>query len=367
MSPKPRLYLVLATAGDLESYDRQGFLDRFKRQVDYYSDRFDVTVISPDRKDYSSRIGVRHRTSPMMSAKPVLRHMLYMIFLVSISIGMRRGVIRVFNVSNPAIPFMRALSGNPVVASYHYDWVDQARVHHNALKWLSAWVIERFVFTSLDFVIPMSGRLKKKLRRHGFRMEVIPNFVDSAVFHASGSKKRQIIFMGRMERYKGIDVLLKAASGLDRKLLVLLAGDGPDRSRLESLSRDLGVNARFLGYLDQKALAKHVRESYALALPTTTMEGNPKVIIEAFASGTPCIVTDIRGSREIVTDSVNGLIVRPGDDKGMRMAIGRIVSDRALRSRLSVNALKESRKYSIERLLGREAAILKEVLDGHGA
>jgi glycosyltransferase involved in cell wall biosynthesis len=78
-------------------------------------------------------------------------------------------------------------------------------------------------------------------------------------------------------------------------------------------------------------------------------------------------VTDIRGSREIVSDRVNGLIVRPGDPEAMGEAIREMFSDSALRRKLSGNALRESGRYSIERLLGREAKILREVLDANGA
>ena len=54
--------------------------------------------------------------------------------------------------SNPSLPAIRMLSGNRVAASYHYDWVEQERVHHNMLKWLFAAVIDRIAFLGIDHV-----------------------------------------------------------------------------------------------------------------------------------------------------------------------------------------------------------------------
>ena len=128
------------------------------------------------------------------------------------------------------------------------------------------------------------------------------------------------------------------------------------------MAESLGLrNVSFLGSLPQSRLASLISESCALVLPTLTMEGHPKVVIESFACGTPCIVTNVLGSREIVKHGVTGLIVKPGDAAGLASAIKRMVSDKPLRERMSSAALKEAEKYFFENVMEREVAILKEM------
>ena len=118
----------------------------------------------------------------------------------------------------------------------------------------------------------------------------------------------------------------------------------------------------FTGHLVQESVSSFLRESYALVLPTITMEGHPKVLIESFASGTPCIVTDVRGSREIVTNNIDGLIVKPKDADQLKSAIKRIFESNSFRKMLSRNALKEGKRYFMERVVSREVRILKSIL-----
>ena len=91
------------------------------------------------------------------------------------------------------------------------------------------------------------------------------------------------------------------------------------------------------------------------------MEGHPKVIIEAFASGTPCIVTDIRGSREMVRNGVNGIVVKPKDSEGLSKAIEMVCEDKLLKKKLSKNALSEGSKYYIEKVMSKEIKVLKSM------
>ena len=183
---KPKLHLMMSTGGDLETFEKFGFLERFNRQIGFYRKEFDVEVISSDKVNYSKYLGVKHRTLPFMIQKPMIKQFLYFIFLVLSSIKLKRGIIRVFGVSNPALPFVKLFSKNYIVASYHYDWVDQERVHHNIFKWMVAVLIERFVFISLDYVFTTTKRLEDKLKKaYKIKTKVIPNFVDNSVFYPS--------------------------------------------------------------------------------------------------------------------------------------------------------------------------------------
>ena len=107
---RKKLYLILATAGDIESFENFGFLERFKKQIKYYSHSFSVEILSSDKKDYSDYLGVRHRISPVMIHKPIIKQVLYFFFQILVSLKFKDGVIRVFGISNPALPFVKLLS-----------------------------------------------------------------------------------------------------------------------------------------------------------------------------------------------------------------------------------------------------------------
>jgi glycosyltransferase involved in cell wall biosynthesis len=360
---KRRLYIIMASAGELSEKERFGFLGRFRKQVDFYSKSFDVVVYSSDSKNYSRELGAKHVTLSWLPRTPVIKHLLYYLFLIVSSPLFRRGVIRIFGVSNPSLPLIRLFSGNKIAASYHYDWVEQERLHHNRLKWLFAAITERLAFLGVDHVLATTERLSRKIsRKYRKETSLLPNFVDDSLFKPSRTKKRQIIFTGRIQWLKGINHLLEAIALYDKSLRLIVAGEGPEKTKLIRLSRSLGLkNVEFTGAIPQERLSRMVAESYALVLPTITMEGHPKVIIEAFACGTPCIVTDILGSREIVKHKKTGIIVKPGDPEELSSAIREIVSNDRLRKSLSVNALEEGKAYSFRKIMNQENRILEKL------
>ncbi len=359
---KPKLYFVLATAGDLEVQERLGFLQRFKKQIEFYKKEFDVEVLSADKKNYSRYLGVRHRTCPLMINKPLIKHIMYALFLIISSISFKKGVIKTWGTMYPSLPFMKIISRNPIVSSYHYDWIEQEKIHHNVLKWLVAVLTEKLAFLGIDFLIPTTERLQRKFSYRNIQTEVVPNFVDNSVFYPSLKKKRQIVYIGRLVWYKGVDILLKAVSMYDKSIKLFIIGSGSDELRLKKLAKSLLLkNTVFTGSLDQNSVASYLRESYALILPTITMEGHPKVIIESLACGTPCIVTDVLGSREIIKNGYNGLVVQPKDAKQLSAAIKTIFEDNELRKKLSENAIKESRKYYIKNVMRKEMKIIKKL------
>ena len=140
---------------------------------------------------------------------------------------------------------------------------------------------------------------------------------------------------------------------------MLIVGNGPEYKNLLNLVHELNLrNVHFLGSLTQDILAKHLRKSYALILPTITMEGHPKVIIEAFSSGVPCIATDVPGSREIIKNNENGIIVKRGDFNELAKAIMIIINNVSFRTQISKKAFIDSKEYSIKSVMMKEIQII---------
>lgn len=107
------------------------------------------------------------------------------------------------------------------------------------------------------------------------------------------SGKKVIMFVGRLVKVKGVDILLRAFAQLDRPDAVLvIVGDGPERQNLERLARELNVFDRiiFTGWRDDAS--KLVSIADVFVLPSLS-EGLPQALLEALAHGVPCVVSDI--------------------------------------------------------------------------
>jgi glycosyltransferase involved in cell wall biosynthesis len=120
-----------------------------------------------------------------------------------------------------------------------------------------------------------------------------------------------VLFIGRLETaQKGLDLLLDAwarLDGLGAELVV--AGDGPDRERLENRARSLGVNrsVRFVGWLDGDERFAHLAAARLVVVPSR-FETFGMVALEAFVVGTPVVAFDIPCLRDIVPEQCGRLV-----------------------------------------------------------
>ncbi len=118
-----------------------------------------------------------------------------------------------------------------------------------------------------------------------------------------------LVSVGALIPRKGQELVIRALQGLpDARLL--LVGKGPDEAMLRALAAELGVSERvhFLGLLDHDMLPLVLSACDAMVLPSAS-EGLANAWVEALACGTPLVITDVGGARELVTDPVAGLLV----------------------------------------------------------
>lgn len=357
------LTYILSTDASVEEYKKLGFLPRTVKTLNEYGKYFDVDYFTQDSKDYSEELGVHHHPAWSLAKIPALRHLVYSISLIFQARSFR-GVVRVAGASLPVLPILKFISKKKFVVGYYYDWAEQAKLHHGFPKGHIAPFIEKLSIGGADLVLTTSERLEKKIKeKYRKKAITIPNYVDGREFFPTKEKKDYILYVGRLHWLKGLDYLLEAFLSIEKKydMQLFIAGGG-EKKLYERKVQELRLkNVKFLGPVRYEEIPKLMREAKIFVLPTITMEGHPKALLEAMASGTTCIITDVRGSREIVTPSEDGLMVPPKDIGALKDAIESLIKDADLRSKLEKNARKTSEKYSLENTLKKEIDILKEL------
>lgn len=145
-----------------------------------------------------------------------------------------------------------------------------------------------------------------------------------------------IVGVGRLSRARGFDVLVRALSRLaaDANAHVVLVGEGPERTRLETLARSLGVADRFHAVGFDENPWSYMRRADVLAVPSRT-EGIPDVVNEAHALGTPVVAARCSDSvGEALEEGAAGVLVQPDDPALLADALTRTLEDGALAARL---------------------------------
>ncbi len=149
-----------------------------------------------------------------------------------------------------------------------------------------------------------------------------------------------ILFFGRLEFYKGLDVLVEAAEIAAQQvphLRVIVAGHGPDASRCQALVRSPALFDWRLGFVPHEETASLFAEASVVVLPYRDASQSG-VVPMAFANGRPVIATDVGSLSEAVHDGLDGLMVGDVSPGAVAAAIVRIFTETALFTRLAAGA-----------------------------
>lgn len=237
------------------------------------------------------------------------------------------GVIGAFVKKRTGLPFCVSIRGG--------DWYFVAP---------HAWgrALLKFVFANTDQVVVQAPGIKKDIQATFADVSpaVIPNGVTADTREAQGDA---VLFVGNLIPRKGVDVLLKAMRALP-DIPVVIAGDGPERNRLEALSA--GMKVTFLG----RVKPEHVRDimvehGRVLVLPAVKGEGFPNVINEAMSVGLPVIASALAGIPDMLASGTAGCLVQPGSVEELRDAVCALYDDPQKRTAFSVAGKQAAGRY----------------------
>lgn len=216
------------------------------------------------------------------------------------------------------------------------------------------------IFGRLDGRIVVSTVVRDFIARYfpgDYR--VIPNGIDAALFASPDIKpvsrfddgRPNILFVGRMEERKGFRHLLDAYPYIkeevpDARLLVVGAfGDEEKAPFIRDVRARRMRGIHFVGWVSRADLPRYYRTAAVFCAPSTGFESFGIVLLEAMASGLPIVASDIAGYRQVLTNGVEGCLVKPGDPKSMAEAIVGLIKDPRRRERIAARGRKTAAAY----------------------
>lgn len=198
-----------------------------------------------------------------------------------------------------------------------------------------------FIFLT-DFNKQKILQTKVNRRKNGVKEVntfIKPNFTDyKSEIIPYEERKKQVIYVGRIEEIKGIKLLLESWDK-NSEVQLIICGTGPLEEWMKQYIQDNQLkNVTYLGYTEHEKLMKIIGESKGVILPSVCYEGFPMTIVESFACATPVIGNEIGNIACIIRDGVNGILIKQEEFDKLNLALSR------LNSEMSTNAFKDYRE-----------------------
>ncbi|MFA6039739.1 MAG: glycosyltransferase family 4 protein [Candidatus Peribacteraceae bacterium] len=222
------------------------------------------------------------------------------------------------------------------------------------------------MYRSSHVLTAISSALVARSERYG-RTDVrhIPNGVPYASIRETCGRvpkvPRRILFAGRLEPMKGVDVLLGALSSLSggeggEPLDVHIVGDGSLRKLLEMQSRSFLPEGTFRGYIPFPVIHEEYAEA-EIFVGLSRSEALGNVFLEAQAAGCAVVATDVGGIPDVVQNGVTGILVPPDDPEAAAEALKNLLRDPSLRLRLATAGVENAKRYDWGEIAERYAEL----------
>lgn len=277
----------------------------------------------------------------------------------------------IVHVHEPLMPFLpitflrRSEAVN--VGTFHAAKDGGNRLYAYSKRLLRRW------FRKLDGKIAVSPAAERLVARYfpGY-YNIIPNGIDLARF--TGARplprfmdgKHNVLFVGRMEKRKGLKYLLGAFAAVksempDTRLIVV--GDGSLREGYEESIERAGVeDVVFAGFVPDHELPRYYASADIFCAPNTGNESQGYVLLEAMASGKPVVASNIEGFATVITDGVEGQLVLPRNSTALALSLVHLLADSDLRMELGRRARLRAEQYSWDRVAQRVLSYYERLL-----
>lgn len=217
----------------------------------------------------------------------------------------------------------------------------------------------------VDCYIALTRFAAERLAEGGLpadKITVKPNFLE-APDPRPGGREPYAIFVGRLSGEKGVRTLIRAWRNV-RALPLKILGDGPLRAETEDEIERQGVSVELLGQQPKSNVLSMVRGATLQVVPSECYEGFPMVLLEAFASGTPVVASNIGSLAEIVGAGRTGRLFRAGDPDDLARHVEALAADPAHEAYGRSAREEYEQKYTPARNLQQLMAVYQGVMIG---
>lgn len=201
---------------------------------------------------------------------------------------------------------------------------------------------------------------------------IIPSGIDLNWFHPADDKDKQnrpptILFLGRLDKRKGIDILLQALPLIQKSIpniRVTVVGTGMMEKKCRQLIKNLGLShaVQMQGPVHRKDLPFYYQNCDAYCSPALGGETQGIVLLEAMACGVPVVASNIPGYDETIQNGVNGILFPPGDIKALSNSVIQVLVNKELRNKLIANGLERAKHYAWPVIAQRTLSYYYELL-----
>ncbi len=336
----------------------------------------EICIISTDIRDKKyERSGVKIFVK-RINKKQILDIIPLIFFTIPLS---KRNKIEIFHANTPVSSLFAHLikirnRKMKIIRTVHGNWTNELKTRKNTRELYGGYLIqkilpkiskkiEKFELRRSDYIICVSEELKKYVKSmvHNKRISVISGGVDTDFFYPLKNKrelkkgfglsnKKTILYVGLINKIKGIESLLKASKEIkDIDFETVIAGTGPDLQYYKKMKNEMNLNnVKFLGFVEDNKMNKLFNSADVFCLPSK-WEGLPLTLLEAMSSGLVCIATDVGDIKKVIINNKNGFIVEKNNYnffiKNLKKTI--LNSDNIKIKKEAIKTVKESYSYDI--------------------
>lgn len=225
-------------------------------------------------------------------------------------------------------------------------------------------------YSAIDYIICPSDALKDFVMKTNIginkeKLITIPNFLgkDEIKIIPNYQNKGYFLYVGRLEKVKGVQHLLEAVKNLPKEIEFHIVGTGAYEQTLKTYAEENNLNnVKFIGYKNREEIQKEYHDCISLIVPSDWFEIFGMINIEAFIHGKPVIASKIGGIPEIIENDKNGLLFTPGNVKEIQEHILKYWNNPEQVISHGKNAYNKAiNEYNIEKYYHRLIKIYEEI------
>ena len=355
------LGIFLATGDSFKDMAKTGQDVRFKK---FYLSAFAKEFSKVYVFSYTNeKVNDLPRNVILVANKYALHRYLYgfLMPIINIKYVLDCDVIRAYHLSGtiPAI-ISRIFLGKPFIFNWAYDYPKFAQIENKNLQAIFFKLLSPLAIFFSSKIFAANKPIFKELPKS--KAIYLPNGVDTNFFRPTKIKPKhkriQVLSVGRLEKQKNFENLIKAMSKVNADLTIV--GSGSLKSHLMQIAKQQKVNLKIIDKVENTKMPKIYNQADIFVLPSY-LEGSPKVLMEAMACGLPVVATDNEGNKDIINNGENGLLVNESIE-GLSSGIKTILENKNLMEKLRKKARKKIEKdFSLTLLLRTENYVLKHV------